>query len=289
MPARESYKKGVVEWLFRQRWDPVSQTLSNSLVTLENVAEAIRAYNAQTGTNYSDRNPANFFKDFVRKAAFGQRNWPESAWSAGYTARQVTGHGRCFEFVPAAPGQSQPFVPVPGPTPTTPRYQIATASLPLTSRRLGRSDEAWLIQVLVRLHVLETHLSLFSPRRQRIRQVDHLQMSVKLNMAEIDALFLALEQSGSGPITEVLVSCEAKGRNDDLLYDQIRAQVLALFHQTRLSQESIIPLGVRTVGISTVHVVEFDAVSRHAAQCAFPLTIVKDVIYELLPQVPGIG
>ena len=73
----------------------------------------------------------------------------------------------------------------------TPRVKIETISMPLATRRLGRKDEPWLIQVLVKLRIIETHMALFSNRK--IIQLDHLQMNMKLSKTEIDALFLRLK------------------------------------------------------------------------------------------------
>ncbi len=73
-----SYKQKVIEALFNSRWDPITGMLSRSEVTLEDVSVAIQAYNASlpaNGRRISTRNPANFFKDIIRREiAF--RHWP---------------------------------------------------------------------------------------------------------------------------------------------------------------------------------------------------------------------
>src|SRR5262249_5237398 len=156
-----SSKAAVVEALFDARWVAASGSLSNPVVTLEDVGAAIQAFNekAPPGQRLSPRNLANFFRDFVRTRASANRNWPPTVLRRGYPARQVTGDNRCFEFVPLAAGQALPFPLTAVAGPAVPRRQLESVSLPLALRRLGRTDETWLLQVVVRLRVLETHLS----------------------------------------------------------------------------------------------------------------------------------
>ena len=129
------------------------------MVTLKDAQVAIQAYNNSIPPGakpLSTSNPANFFKDFIRHRNSANANWPTHIWRAGYTGRQVTGNNFCFEFIPVKPGQTEPFPsPFRDPDVTTPRHQIENASLPLASRQLGRTDEPWMIQVLVRLRVIE--------------------------------------------------------------------------------------------------------------------------------------
>jgi hypothetical protein len=285
-----SAKTDVIERLFKKRWNPTTATLSNPLISLEDVAQAIREHNIDYPTDkLSDRNPANFFKDFIRNKRGANKNWPQSILRAGCTGRQVTGHNACFEFIQLSPGQKDPFplniAPAPGPA--TPRHQIESASLPLASRRLGRTDEPWLIQVLVRLHVIETHLALFS--KKKIVQMDHLQMSVKLAKTEIDALFLALEELKPGSSREIIICCEAKGRKDDILEDQILRQAKAVFKIRAITQNVVIPIAVKAIAPSQVHVIEFDSVTRANAPTAASLNIASEAVYEFVPAVPGIG
>jgi hypothetical protein len=291
-PAGKSKKTQIIEDIFNARWDDENKTLSDRIVTLEQVSRAIREYNAQhPGPPLSDRNPANFFKDFIRNRNSANTNWPSSIFQRGYTARQRTGANECLEFVPVASGQTEPFPNLlPAPTEETPRRKIESVSMPLASRRLGRKDEPWLVQVLVRLRVIETHLALFSKRK--IVQIDHLQMSVKLQESEIDALFLAIELvNGETPATtrEVLVSCEAKGLRDDVLEDQVLRQVQTVFRMPGVPQDLVLPVAVKAFARSMVRVVEFDVVARADAPALSALSIVSDAVYELVPPVPGIG
>jgi hypothetical protein len=162
--------------------------------------------------------------------------------------------------------------------------------MPIASRRLGRKDEAWLIQVISRLHLVETHLALHYPRQ--ILQVDLLQTNVKLSGAEIDALFLALEQETDDPKAsprEILVTCEAKGLSDDILIDQIASQIRAAFRMKAVHQDLVVPIAAKAVAPSRIHIVQFSPVDRHAATQRFSLQIETEAVYDLVPPVPGVG
>ena len=182
------------------------------------------------------------------------------------------------------------------PSSSTPRLRIESASLPLASRRLGRSDETWLTQVCVRLRLVETHLALVSALE--VVQVDHLQMSVKLGPTEIDAMYLVIEETGAagaagaagtGATREVLLTCEAKGRSDDILEGQVVSQVRSAFGLSDTGQDRVVPVAVKAVGPSEVFVVEFEAVGRAEADDLEDLQVASSAVYELVPPVPGIG
>lgn len=283
----KSKKRFVIERLFDRRWNETTKSINDPIVSLAEVAEEIESYNdslPDPKSGLSPRNPANFFKDFVRNKRSANLNWPTSIFERGYTGRQITGDNRCFMFVPLQDGQDVPF-PLPEPKLDTPRHRIESASLPLASRRLGRSDESWLVQVLVRLRVIETHLSLFSSRN--IVQIDHLQMGVK-GSSEIDALFLAIEDVDD-VTQELIVCCEAKGRRDDILEDQIRSQVQRVFEMSGVPQDLVIPMAVKALDESEVYVVEYETVARSEINTYLDLRIATEAIYSLQPRVPGIG
>ena len=286
----EETKEDVIEKLFNDRWDPVRQTLSNPVVYAREILEAIREWNATHpgASPMNEGNPYNFFKDFTRNRDAANRRWPQSILQRNFTARQVTGGGKLFEFVPLSASEIVPFAEfVPPPAPSTETHRIESVSLPLTSRLLGRSDEPWLIQVLVRLHVIETHLSLYSTRK--IMQIDHLQMSVKLALTEIDALFLAIEELEAGDTQEVIVTCEAKGLRDDIQEAQILSQAQSIFASQNIKQNLVIPIAVKAFRESVVHVVEFEAISRAASSSTVNLAIASVALYEFIPPVPGVG
>lgn len=290
MPERpSSYKVEVIDAIFSARWDSASQSIADSLVTLSDVSEGIRKYNAahpEQSKPISDRNPANFFKDIIRKRA--NHMWPARILALGYTGKQVTGRNACFRFVPLRDGQTEPFPShVPDPTDATPRIKISSVSMPLASRRLGRSDESWLIQVAIRLHIIDTHLGLFSQRK--IIQVDHLQTAVKLGQNEIDAILLATEEAGAGQSPrESIVCCEAKSMNEQVIEEQIIGHVASVFQSLPGTWNTAIPICVKTIARSAIRVLEFEAVERENAAELVQLTLVSDAIYELVPPVPGI-
>src|SRR6266567_2096551 len=251
-------KAAIIDGIFEQRWSPQTRVLSDPMVTLQDLSKAIQSYNAsQKQRPLSDRNPANFFKDFVRNKRRANKNWPKRILDAGFTARQVTGDGRCFEFVPLAGGQKEPFpsTTVPEPTENTPRFKVESISMPLASRRLGRTDEPWLIQVLVKLRIIETHLALFSSRK-------------------------------------IMVTCEAKGKNDDILETQVLEQVRAAFRfrlASSVQAVDVLPMAIKAFAPSQIFVVEFGSMSQEQAETATSLEVASSAIYELTPQVPGIG
>lgn len=276
-------KTAVIEQIFRARYNEETGELDNERVTLTDVVQAIERYNAANPARpLNTKNPANFFKDFVRNRESADRNWPPYVLKSGYTGRQLTGGGACFEFVRVSPGQTMAF-----PTAETPRYAIESVSLPIASRRLGRGDEPWLIQVIVRLRIVEAHFALAS--RRKIQQIDLLQMSVKLSQTEIDALFLAQEETSSGEIQEVIITCEAKRGRDDILESQILQQAKAPFSMRQIQQDHVIPLAVKSVGPSQVYVVEFEELDRSSYASVTSLTVASDSLFEIRPYVPGVG
>ena len=289
MPKSE--KTTIIEALFDKRWKGPGKPLSGPIVTLDHVQKALTDHNrANPSHRLSTRNPANFFKDFIRKRRSANANWPPSVLKRGFTARQVTGKGQCFEFVLLPPGQKEPFpAGAIHPRKKTPTHDMQSASMPIASRRMGRRDEAWLIQVISRLHIIETHLALHGPAT--FLQVDLLQTNVKLARAEIDAVFLALEEpvlTGQPP-REAIITCEAKGLADDIIPDQVLAQVKAAFTMEGLTQDKIVPLAAKAVAPSTIHVVQFSSVSRKEAPLLSALSVQSDALYRLVPPVPGIG
>lgn len=283
-----SYKTTVIENIFRARFDSSTGLLTKPIVTLDEVSTAIHTYNKATGKTISTNNPANFFKDLVRVRIPGNLNWPKFVLDSGYTGRQVTEGNACFEFIPLPPGQTEAFPPVnfAQPTASTPKYQIESVSLPLASRRLGRKDEPWLIQVITRLRIVESHFSLSSGRA--IRQLDLLQMNVKLSGTEIDALFLAQEEIAGGEFQEIIVTCEAKAGRDDILENQILRQAKAPFKMKQITQDHVIPLAVKCVAASQIFVVEFQELERETYEGVESLTVASDSLFEIKPPVPGI-
>lgn len=291
-----SQKTEIIEEIFYSRFEKATGVLSDPLVTIAQLGEAIRRSNARhpdAKENLSPGNPANFIKDIVRKRSSANRNWPQSVFKSGYTGRQVTGDGRAFEYIPITPGQKEPF-PAPNfahPPEGTPVHIIESVSLPLASRRLGRSDEPWMIQVVTKLRVIETHFSLVSAHA--IKQLDLLQLNVKLRGTEIDALFLAHEEreekiNGEPTYEEVIVTCEAKSASEDLVETQIISQAKGAFEKLRITQNRVIPIAVKCIPPSTLYVLEFEALERSTYKEVDTLVVAGQSLFKLEPPVPGI-
>jgi hypothetical protein len=281
-------KADIIRIIFNDLWNEEMQSLTRAEVSLAEVVTAIRAYNAKhPEARVSDRNPANFYKDLTRRRATANESWPREIFERGFTGRQLVGGGQCFQFVRRAEGQEEPFPEtIPGPSPETHIYPITSAVLPVASRRLGRSDEPWLIQVAVRLRIVETHLSLFSPLAKHIVMVDHLQNSVKLRGSEIDAIFLATEEINR-EYRQLMTTCEVKVEREDLGMDQVLRQPKEMF-RLMPDLDRVLPLALRSVGQSRLHLTEFAVVMREEMAELDELAIVRDVLYELRPAVPGI-
>lgn len=288
MPS--SRKTSVIEALFWERFRGEGKPLIDARVTLQQVEDAIRKHNeANPGRRLSTKNPANFFKDFVRVKRSANQNWPTSVFARGYSARQLTGEGLCFEFIPTAPSQTEAF-PITGiykPPPDSPLRQLQAVSISLASRALGRSDEAWLLQVMVRLHAIETHLSAHPTRC--FLQVDLLQTNVKLARAEIDALFLATEEKTPTSQRQVIITLEAKGLRDDILEEQIVAQVKAAFRMLPAERDIVMPMAAKAIAPSKVYVVQFAPIERSLATRLSPLVLETEAVYVLVPPIPGVG
>ena len=286
----KSRKPPIVEYLFDQRWDPETRVLRDPVVMADEVQEAISRYNeshkGDPKKRLSTKNPANFLKDLVRNKESANANWPERIFKAGYTARQLTGGGLSFEFIRVPEGQDTPFVPL-LPTEDTPRHRCQSVSMPLASRRLGRPDESWLAQVLVRLNVVEMHLALESKRK--FVQLDHLQTGVKLGRAEVDSLYLGHEVVDEEGEQGVMVFLEAKTGRDSIDEEQILRQIAALFNMSGMTQGVVIPMAAKVVGPGEIFLVEFLAVTRTDYRRIADLTVASTAVYQLHPRVPGIG
>jgi len=277
-----SLKTKVVEHLFDKHWDETTQSLRQSLMSLEDVAQAIRDCNEIEGTSLSDRNPANFIKDLMR-GANASANWPASVAARRYTAYQRTGDGDVFEFVPYRNDQTEPFPDAFKTREDAPRYLVQSISLPLVTKTLGRSDESWLVQTAINLRVVETHFAVAAAFP--LIELSHLQMGIKLRQTEIDALFLGKTGEIDNP-ESVIVTCEAKHYKDPIIPTQIINQVQAAFTETKVS--TVIPIGLRAIRNVGFYVTEFEAVRREDASTLDQLRLAADAIYELRPPVKGI-
>ena len=298
-------KPEVFEILFDEVWSSSSKSFKRSpIIKRDALVRAIDLRNSRnTGKGLSTGNPANFLKDFIRKASCNKR-WPQKIKDAKITARQRYGDEQVFEFVPYRPGDSEPFPDRYDPTPLTEISRIEALSLPRSAREMGRSDEAWLTQVVAYQRVVQTHLAI----RSTLNVVDlfHLQMSVKAQ-PEIDAIYLATIKDGPAEF-RALVTCEAKQRGQRILEDQIREQVQLAFKLTESvvgggTIDAVLPMAVAIVGLphaprsKGIYIIEFpivkrsEFVTRYSGECLqdLPLNPISSMIYLLEPPVRGVS
>jgi hypothetical protein len=282
-----STKTQVIEAVFDRLWDAKSKSLSETVVDFHHLDDAIKKVNKTAARKLSLDNKANFFKDIIRNDN-ADSYWPPSVLARGYTARQVTGKKAVFEFVALPTGQSVPFPNVYLPSASTPTFRVQTVSMSIASKTLGRRDETWMTQVLVRLNVIPTHFALASPRK--IIHVDHLQMGVKRKSSEIDAIFLGVEET-TADLEQVMITFEAKQIGERIIEEQVTRQVTEAFamstKQKKVPFDAVIPLAIKNLGGSQLYLIEFEKVARGVWPGA-PIKKATDAIYELVPSVPGI-
>jgi hypothetical protein len=285
-----SKKTAIIESIFDARYDAGLQSVPEDqrIVTMRQVRDAIAAYNAPLpeADHLSDRNVANFFKDIKRSYNGFDRHWPQSVFARGYTGRQLTGEGSSFEFVKRHPSQEKPSARLYEPFSVTSdeylksRIRIETLSLSREKRGLLRSDESHITQISVELRVLERCLS-ESPLG--FETLKHLLNNAKMRRAEIDAVFSGtLEpQEGANPKT-VAVTCEVKGRAEDVFEDQLVRQVnmLPLFG---LKCDLVLAVAIKLVARHVLRVIEFEPVPFEDAAKATSLTMAKSYLVELHP------
>lgn len=293
-------KSRVIEHLFNERFDPATSTFSDPIVRSDALKAAIEACNKKYGHALSTNNPANFLKDYLRSA---RRNelWPQQLKKARISARQKYREKRVFAFAPYEAGQIEPFPDRFILDDNVKEHLVESVSLPSAARALGRTDEAWLIQVCVHQRIIQTQFALHSTLSGNVEDFFHLQNSVKMT-PELDAIFLlTLRQRDA--LVKVLVTLEAK-RNEPILIDQIRAQVAIMAKQCKskpsLSDVSLIlPVAARSEvrnGHRVIGVFEMTPVSVDAGAAAhdndeehlIALEILSGVAYRLLPEVSGI-
>lgn len=303
-----SKKTLVIEYLYKEY---LKGNIPGGVVLANNIIDAID----MTRTKLSKANPANFLKDIVRKRT-ANANWPKALTDARMTARQLYGETRVFQFRAFDPGQTEPFPDRYFPTASTPVHKLQSASVPFAARQLGRKEESWLMQVVAALGVIETQLAIFSPLRTRLRDVTHLQMSMK-TQPEIDAVYLVSHSSArsisKGVDRYSLVTCEAKQLGERILEDQIREQVAEAFKQTgKLVRPYInavkpIAVQVRNVKIKSgtiqgIYVLEFQSITRRVFERYYApdksdperlyrmrLAPASEAVHTLSPSVRGIN
>jgi hypothetical protein len=279
-----SQKPQVIERIYERLLDPVTGRLIRSIVTNEDVAKAIVWCNQHHGTSLSDKNPANFMKDIIRGAG-ASGMWPQSLHDKRIGARQVTGDGNVFEFVSYEEGQTEPFPQLFAYRQGIPEHELQSISMPLASKALGRNDETYLIQVAIKLALVETHFALFSDLK--VIEMNHLQIGIKLRLTEVDSMYAAVYLDDAGKEKQLVVTVEAKKRGQRILADQIVRQVNAAFSETPQTVGLVVPLALVSVG-GGIYVAEFVPTRRSESGELESLTLAKEVLYKLEPPVKGI-
>lgn len=279
-----SEKTAIIEALFDERYRNGTIPQRKRLITLKQVSAAIRKARSAGTSTLSDRNPANFMKDIVRKETRNEV-FPGSVVERGWTAQQATGKGNCFRFIPLPPDQATAFkVIVPPARVLREPHPIQSLSLAYEVRRYGRRDESWLTQVVTDLGLVQTHFALH--HGDDVAGLALLASHIKLGRGEVDALYYGVDHADD----RYLLACEMKGRNEVMDEDQILnvAETLAAAPATRNASAAVIPVGVKVIypksvggmtGLIWVKVYDRDFP---------PLQPQSEGVYRLVPPVPGI-
>lgn len=281
-----SDKTKVIERIFDTLYDENTQTFSRTLVSNVDVQEAKRYCAEHHGSKLKpDGNAYNFMKDIVRGKS-ASKIWPQRLKDLKIGGAQRTGDGSIFEFVHGVDGAldslDEDFLP----SDATPTFPVQSLSLPLASKKLGRTDESWLLQVAVNLRIIESHFANATNSQIEALEVTHLQMDIKLRRVQIDALFRALYEAPDHSQSDVLITVEAKQGNQRILTEQIGRQVIAAFESTET--ELVIPVAIAAIKDKGIYVVEFAAVTRDMlGQFSVP-TFHRDAMFVLQPKVRGI-
>ena len=274
----KSLKPQVIEWIYDSLLDASTGQLRRTVVTSDDIVAGIDA----TGVKLSKKNPANFMKDVIRgHGASGM--WPEKLKTARIGGLQVTGDGNVFEFVPYEADQTEPFPNRFGYHPGVARHRLQSISVPLGTKALGRDDETYLIQVAVKLAVVETHFALMSPLD--VVELTHLQVGIKLRLCEVDSMYSAMFRKPDGSLEQMIITAEAKKRSQRILEEQVIQQVKAAFKETKA--DFIVPIAL-TAAENGIYVAEFKGVERSKLSGFDTLELESEALYELVPRVPGI-
>jgi hypothetical protein len=277
-----SQKPQVIEKIYERLVDPDTGTLKRTIVTSTDVVDAILWCNEHQGTDLSDKNPANFIKDVIRgHGASGM--WPRSLHEKRIGGRQVTGDSNIFEFVPYEANQTEAFPQIFGLHEGVPEHELQSVSMPLASKALGRDDETYLIQVAIKLGLVETHFALYS--KVDVIELNHLQIGIKLRLTEVDSLYAATYQDAEGVRHQLIITVEAKKRRQRILPDQIVRQVKAAFNATPV--DLVVPLAMASAG-GGIYVAEFVPIKREGHESLEALELATEILYKLKPPVKGI-
>ena len=277
-----SKKTPVIERIFQRLWDSKRRRLRNTVVSMQVVRDTIdEMLLSGEIVDLSPLNVANFLKDILR-SKHRNRHWPASPTKHRFTGRQITGTGDSFEFIPFAEGQDSAF---PDHLPidlNAPKMELQTLTLPPFAQEVDRWDESRLLQTVVALRVVETHFALTSATQ--VRQIAHVQNNVKLNKAELDALFIA-DVIEDGVQKKAAITCEVK-YTDPLIASQIAKQVQAISALTRIEFTVVIPTAI-TAANGEIHLLELEPVPREIAGDFASPVIKCQSRFVLKPALPG--
>lgn len=280
--ATKSQKPAVIEHIFDSLWDPVARKLKRTVVTNHDIVKAIEWCQENRGSTLSAKNPANFMKDIIR-GHNAANMWPDRLKQLRIGGRQITGDGNVFEFVPYAEGQLEPFPNRFGYHENVWTHPIQSISMPLASKALGRDDETYLIQVAVKLAVVETHFALRSPID--VVELTLLQIGIKLRLCEVDSLFAATYRDSNGCEQRMVITAEAKKKNQRILEEQVIQQVKATFTATPINL--VVPIVMLSVN-NGIYLAEFKAVRRNELENFMALELQEEALYTFHPHVKGI-
>ena len=306
MPSKDADQKRksvIIERIFGKRWKKRTKSLTSDLVTIDQLSEEIRRFDKDVPMGLKPfgarHNIYDFFKSFVRRSASANRNWPESIFRRGYTARQETGGGKSFRFIKIPPGQTTAFIEPPSVYPLLKdkecRFKIQSLSLDLETRLVGFwGHESWLMQVAVQLKLIQSHLALCS--EHKFVEVADLQQNIKQGRAEIDGLYLGRTTADNS----MLITVEAKGRTDDILETQVAAQVTAVMKNKNIKKNLseitkdhqsfyILPLAMKVIDESVLYIAEYEPVRYEPNGIVESLNLTSESVCEIVPPVEGIG
>lgn len=221
-----SEKTQVIELIFsdQKRWQ--GNKLVNPDVTFDEVKEAIaklKLLDESKKISLSESNPANFFKDLMRKHGSLMNNWPDAVRAAGFYGEQAKGKRLCFRFIEYDESTHGQIPPPPYPALSLKIYHAQTLSVNPLNKVLARNDENWLMSISTSISIPQIHFTLHDTSGWQPASLNHVQFNMKLRGAEIDGVFLLEDQGGKIGI----VCVEAKGISDDIIESQILDQIKA--------------------------------------------------------------
>lgn len=181
------------------------ETTGFGMVMLADLTQAIEETNKELKTNLSTRNVANFFKDYTRKNAAANKNWPLS----GVSARKGQDKGQCFEFV-SWPKDQEPFQDTIKPSSRTKYERVSHHAFVIGPSR----DESYVAKLAEDIGLYDAFCQTINVKEVKVHQYG------KKGRAEIDVLL-----TGKSPTGQlVLVAVEVKNYAETITMDQLLCQ-----------------------------------------------------------------